>query len=152
MVNLIDVGPTILSEVGLSADARMQGLPIGTGTGSQMVFAEAGHGYMARSDTHKLLLCRRDQMSQFFDLVADPLEMNNLYADPSSASLVEEYKHRLMQWTLFDTPARPFLDESAAIITAPNAQPSNGDAAHARRKELAEWFRTRMGFGAGHPD
>ena len=152
LVNLIDVGPTILSEVGLPTDARMQGLPIGNGKGSRMVFAEAGHGYMARSDTHKLLLCRRDQLSQFFDLVNDPLEMKNLYADPSSAGLVAEYKRRLMQWTLFDTPARPFLDESAAIITAPNAQLSNGDAAQARRKELADWFRRRMDLGVLRSD
>lgn len=148
LINLIDVGPTILSEVGLPIDERMEGVPIGEGTACQMVFAEAGHGYMARSNSHKLLLCRRDGLSQFFDLINDPLELNNLYADPSAAQLVTQYKHRLMQWTLFDTPARPFLDNGAAIITAANALPSNGAAAQARREELAEWFRARMESGA----
>ena len=83
----------------------MEGVVIGEGGSDKMIYAEAGHGYMARSATHKLLLCRRDALSQFFDLLADPLELHNLYGDPASAGLVVEYKNRLMQWTLFDSPA-----------------------------------------------
>ena len=150
MVNLIDVGPTILQEAGLQADSRMEGVPIGAdnldpaGGGEKMIYAEAGHGYMARSATHKLLLCRRESLSQFFDLITDPLEAHNLYSDPASAGLVAEYKARLMQWTLFDSPARPFVDEGAEIIGASNAQRSSGEAEEARREALARWFRERM--------
>ena len=41
------------------------------------VFAEAGRGkqYMIRSRSHKLLLCRDEAQSLFFDLEVDPLEM-----------------------------------------------------------------------------
>jgi arylsulfatase A-like enzyme len=50
MVNLIDVGPTILREVGLKADAKMEGVAISAAgedenpiEGERMIYAEAGH-------------------------------------------------------------------------------------------------------------
>ena len=84
-------------------------------TGSEMMYAEAGHGYMARSATHKLLLCRDDSKSQFFSLRDDPLELTNLYREAEAAPLVAEHKQALMNWSLFDAPARPFLDIDAAM-------------------------------------
>eukprot|EP01043_Picozoa_sp_COSAG02_P033332 COSAG02_NODE_2269_length_9270_cov_17.410642_7_plen_205_part_00 len=34
-------------------------------------------------------------LSRMFDIINEPLEMNNLYADPSAAQLVTQYKHML---------------------------------------------------------
>ena len=81
LINNIDIAPTILNQAQIPTPKSMYGKDVLQSVKSIYVFAESGQGqsYMVRSKTHKLLLCREDKHSQFFDLQNDPYELNNLY-------------------------------------------------------------------------
>jgi arylsulfatase A-like enzyme len=128
--SLIDVAPTILAQTGIPAPQGMAGFDLAdAGNQRQMAFSEhmlAGY-YMARSARHKLIWDRDPAKSHFFDLQADPLELNNLIDDPGTAPLVAEFKEALSRWLLFDSTPVLRLDEDAVQIDAANV-PRAGDS------------------------
>ena len=144
LVNNIDVGPTLLRAAGSDVPASMQGTDLADVTTLRDVaFAEnwGGQEYMVRSGTAKLLLCQDPAKSQFFDLVADPLEMENRIDDPAHGDTVAEFRGHLLQWALFDARTRVHLDYRAPVISGANV-PQRGDG-HA--EELEAYFARRMG-------
>ena len=146
LVNTIDVGPTLLKHAGCEVPQIMEGEDLELLTDDsgkrKLMFAEAGRGsgYMVRSHTRKLLLCDRDERSLYFDLEADPYEMNNLYGDPVYKEEIDEFRAALMRWALFDSPSRMHIDEQAATIQAGNV-PDTGDDL---QKEMYTYFKGKM--------
>ncbi len=58
----------------------MGGFDLREETSRETMFVESGRGseYMARSRTHKLLLCEESAFDRLYDLENDPLEMTNV--------------------------------------------------------------------------
>jgi len=143
LVNNVDVAPTLLRAVGLEVPRTMQGVDlVAPGAGSGLVFAEAPRArqYMVRSQTRKLLLCRDESQSQYFDLERDPLEMHNLIGEPAYRDEVEAMRQQLLQWALFDSPSLVHLDGDASVIAGQNVP--RCDDGHV--EEGIAYFRTRM--------
>eukprot|EP00750_Incisomonas_marina_P013985 INCI17580.5.p1 GENE.INCI17580.5~~INCI17580.5.p1 ORF type:complete len:590 (-),score=92.06 INCI17580.5:474-2243(-) len=63
---------------------------------------------MIRNRTHKLVY-RATGVSELYDLVEDPLELNNLYENPSKTNFRDEMRSKLLDWyvqTADVTPGR----------------------------------------------
>lgn len=142
LVNSVDCAPTLLKQAGCEIPATMTGCDLANAPQRELIFAESGrgHSYMVRSQTQKLLFCRDEMHSQFFDLQSDPYELDNRYGDPNCQETIAQMKTALAQWVLFDAPYPVHTDEEAAIISAPNAQ--KYDAGH--REEIYAYFEQRM--------
>ena len=143
LVNNIDLAPTLLRVAGEEAPATMGGIDLADeSAGREVVFAEGygGREYMARTRTEKLLLCNESAQSQYFDLSADSLELENRIDDPACSGGVEELRDALLQWALFDSPSRVHLNYKAPEISAENVSPQGGESATA----VADYFRSRM--------
>jgi len=129
LVNNVDLAPTLLRCAGCEVPPVMRGLALSAPhTEHDVVFAEAPQArqYMARSRTHKLLLCRDEAQSQFYDLARDPLELHNLYGDPAYQAEIEALRHRLLTWALYDSPSPAHQDGDAPVISSDNV-PQRGD-------------------------
>ena len=145
--NLIDVAPTILHQAGLPVPPAMSGLDLGgENADREVAFQEhtlAGY-YMARSRTHKLIWDRDPSKSQFFDLAADPLELNNLIDEPSVQLLVADFKHAITRWMLFESPPAVRLTESAPQIVQTNVPvPSASSQVREYLDRMAQPFLVR---------
>lgn len=143
LVNTIDVGPTLLNVAGCDVPPAMMGSDLRDGVlDRELIFAEVGRGqgYMVRSKTHKLLLCRNDEQSLFFELEKDPFELENRYGDPACAGMISKMKGALARWALFDAPGPVHLDEDAPIIAADNAQRHNDG----HREQIYAYFEQHM--------
>lgn len=106
-----DFAPTFLDLAGAPIPADMQGrslVPLfggGTPPGWRTdiyyrYYHDPGHHntrahYGVRTDTHKLIHYWKADQWELFDLVNDPEEMRNRYADPAYASVVADLKARL---------------------------------------------------------
>lgn len=142
LVNNIDVSVTVLKNASCEKGEFMQGIDLEEIKEHDFIFAENGYGnyYMVRSHTRKLLLCKEEKMSQFFDLEKDPFELNNLYNDPEYKIEIEEYKNRLFRWMLFEAPTPIYLDEDAEVIKGENVL----SRSHGHRENATEYFRNKM--------
>jgi len=132
----VDFGPTLLDFCGLEIPEHVQGRSFAgqiTGNASEDWPASMYYRYWMHNDdshdcpahcgvrtkTHKLICYYNDPLDQpgakgptnpveweLFDLVADPLEVNNIYSLAESAELVAELKSELarLQADLGDTP------------------------------------------------
>jgi arylsulfatase A-like enzyme len=142
LVNTIDCAPTLLKQAGCDVPTTMPGLDLTATPQRELLFAESGRGnaYMVRSQTHKLLLCRDDSHSQYFDLQNDPHEQHSLYKDPAHQTEIAELKTALANWALFDAPYPVHSDEEAPIISAANAQPRTAE----QREEIYAYFAGKM--------
>lgn len=142
LVNSVDCAPTLLRQAGCEVPASMAGIDLASAPERDYIFAESGrgHSYMVRSQTQKLLLCRDDAHSQFFDLRNDPYELENHYGDPNCQESIAHMKAALAEWVLFDAPYPVHADEEAPIIAATNAQ--KHDAGH--REAIYAYFAKKM--------
>ncbi len=143
LVNNIDIAPTLLRAAGCEVPQPMQGRDLaGDEPARSEVFAEgwAGSEYMVRTTAHKLLLCRNPQQSQFFDLVRDPLELDNRIADPACADTIAVLREALAHWALFDARTQTYLDEDAPVISGVNV-PTRDDG---HVEEMAAYFAERI--------
>ncbi len=123
LVNNLDVGPTLLAAASCEVPQPMQGHDLAVSTeGRNMIFAEnwGGAEYMVRTPAYKLLLCRDETQSQFFDLIGDPLELENRIADPSHAEVIAELREALLTWSLFAARTPTYLDYDAPLIKGRN--------------------------------
>jgi arylsulfatase A-like enzyme len=141
LVNNVDLAPTLIRAAGLEPPTAMSGQDLDRGVDREIVFAEAAHR-MARTGGEKLLLCDPRERSCYFDLSADPLELENLFEEPDRQEEIARLERALAEWTGPD--ARPFegkyLDEDAPIIDQPNAVPNHG----AHREGVIEYYREKM--------
>lgn len=106
-----DFAPTFLELAGLPVPANMQGrslLPLFRGDTPPdwrtsfyyRYYHDPGHHntpahYGVRTTTHKLIHYWRLDQWELFDLVRDPHELQNLYADPAHQEVVRELKTEL---------------------------------------------------------
>lgn len=119
LVSQVDITRTVLSQAGAEVPTTLPGFDLSTlESTAPFVYCEEQRGrqYMIRSNSRKLILCREEGQSQFFDLENDPLEKQNLFADESYREEVIFYKEKLAQWILFETPAPTYLDLEAPQI------------------------------------
>ena len=145
LVSNVDVAPTILAATGCQRGGDMHGLDLWANPdGRDVIFAEDGIGYMARTRTHKLLLARDRRHCQLLDLRTDPLEMENLLDAGGHDQTAAELTDQLMRWALFDAPTPRHRHESAPRIDQPNAiGPGDG-----HRQELIAYYRGKMNHAA----
>jgi len=143
LVSNIDVAPTILKVAGLPAPETMSGQDLSQNNiKREYVFAhnEMARQAMARSKEFKLILNYRGR-SLFFDLRNDPLEMNNLYEEPSFEAKIREFREAIYDWQGGDTiQAEIYLDYDAPIIEQPDV-PNRYDH---HREEMQKYFKKKM--------
>ena len=143
LVNTIDAAPTLLGRAGCPVPSTMQGLDLADPEANRdVVFAESGRGqsFMVRTQKRKLLLCRQDRQSQFFDLETDPHELTNRYTDADCQEEIDQMRRALADWALFGAAAPVHLDEDAPLITGANVRhPDDG-----HRDELYDYFHAKM--------
>ncbi|MBD8066824.1 sulfatase-like hydrolase/transferase [Devosia sp. PTR5] len=115
MCQLFDFGPTILDLAGVAPPPDMEAqslLPALEGAawqGRAAVFCEqVGDVAMAntrlitmvRTPTDKAVLFLGADDGQYFDLVADPVEVHNLWHDPAAQPRLDQLRRMLLEWRL----------------------------------------------------
>jgi arylsulfatase len=115
LCQMMDLGPTILELAGLEVPDSMEAmslLPALAGdawSGREVVFAEHGRDgilretefmTMVRSRDWKLVHFLDDDQGQLFDLVDDPEEQHNLWADPAAAQRRRVLLDLLREWRI----------------------------------------------------
>ena len=110
LINGVDMMPTLLglcglpipkSCTGVDKSKAARGLPMPE---VDSIYCEHGESWrMVRSDQYKLVM--RDQssmlienVSDLFDMDADPYELNNLKDNPAHATIKQELFDRMVQW------------------------------------------------------
>ena len=143
LVSSIDVAPTILRAAGSDVPDTMAGFDLTSTEGRrEIVFAEAKSGdeLMVRSRSRKLLLCKDDSQSQFFDLDSDPLEFDNLYEDSAYRDEIEAYGRAGTEWLASQEPVADRPDHHRPIISGTNV-PALDDN---HREVMRDYFRRAM--------
>lgn len=116
LISNIDVAPTILRQCGLTPAKHMKGLDLTEPNASrEVVFGMAGADYMVRSKNLKLLYTRNGN-SSFFDLSADPYELDNLMTSSKYQQEIACFKDHLLTWALGDNVMPAAADYSAPVI------------------------------------
>jgi arylsulfatase A-like enzyme len=152
LVSNVDVAPTIVHACGLVPHPQMRGLDLSNPASDRdAVFVEGGRGgrYMVRTRQHKLLLAPEPAQTGFYDLEADPLELDNRFQDPACQDTIRDLRDRLAQWMLFDSPTPSYVDDQAPVIDAPNVpadlRPSGDRAARdARRRQVLDFYEQQL--------
>ncbi|MEP3279928.1 MAG: sulfatase-like hydrolase/transferase [Stappiaceae bacterium] len=113
LVQLFDLGPTILEWAGVTPDASMEAESLNPAlenkpfVGRSHVFCEQGSDVnltgtkfftMVRSRTHKLVHFQGQSYGQLFDLQTDPGELSNLWDSPAATESKQELLSVLMNW------------------------------------------------------
>lgn len=62
---------------------------------------------MIRTATHKLIY-RPGDVSELYDLAADPLELRNVYGRPEQAGIQRELERRMLEWYVHTSDVTPF--------------------------------------------
>lgn len=113
MVQLFDLGPTILEWAGVTPDRSLEAVSLNPALngeafeGRSHVFCEQGGDVnltgakfltMVRSSTHKLVHFMGQEYGQLFDLTSEAGEAVNLWDDASAAEVKQELMTVLMNW------------------------------------------------------
>ncbi len=100
----IDIGPTLLTALGLNAPDRLDGrsnwkrLTEGDSTEApRCVYCEDKHLTMAHTRDRKLILYTGEESEEYFDLKTDPWEENNLSEDPNYRDEVNSFKADMLK-------------------------------------------------------
>lgn len=101
----IDVGPTILTALGLEVPQRLDGTSnwkrITENDRSEvpeMVFCEDNYLTMVRTKDRKLIYYAGQPEEEYFNMVEDPWEEHNLANDPAYAQEILELKVDMLDW------------------------------------------------------
>jgi arylsulfatase A-like enzyme len=62
---------------------------------------------MLRTLTHKLIV-RPGDVSELYDLTADPQELHNVYGQPAYAPIQRQLEHRMLEWYVHTSDVVPF--------------------------------------------
>lgn len=115
LVQLFDIGPTILEWAGLDPDPSFEAISLNPTlagkpfAGREYVFCEQGGDVnltgaelltMVRSNAHKLVTFKGEIFGQLFDLIADPGETRNLWDDPDHARVKHDLLNVLRDWLM----------------------------------------------------
>jgi len=113
LVQLFDLGPTILEWAGVEPDSSFEAQSLNQALeseefpGRSHVFCEQGGDVnltgasfitMVRSERHKLVHFQGADYGQLFDLQADPKERVNLWDDPEEAGVKSNLMNVLLNW------------------------------------------------------
>ncbi len=120
LVQNIDFGPTFLDIAGVEIPEAMQGeslVPILKGESPidwrdsiyyeyfELTTHHVAHHYGVRTDRYKLIHFPATDEWEFYDLVMDGDELNNIYEDAASADSIAELKSELVRLrTYYDVP------------------------------------------------
>ena len=125
MISAYDLFPTLLDLLGIDnrVTQRLPGrsfAPVLRGETMEsrdevVVFDEYGPVRMIRSKTHKLVLRYPYGPNEFYDLVADPDEENNLYDDPAYEEQIVDMRAHMERW--FNDYADPDIDGTRSEVT-----------------------------------
>jgi arylsulfatase A-like enzyme len=101
----IDVGPTILTALGLKVPQRLDGSSnwkrITENDRSEvpkMVFCEDNYLTMVRTKDRKLIYYAGQEEEEYFDMEEDPWEEHNLVNDPAYTQEILELKAEMLEW------------------------------------------------------
>lgn len=137
LVQLFDLGPTILEWAGLTPDPSFEAESLNPALdgedfqGRTHVFCEQGGDVnltgaeyltMVRSSTHKLVHFKGQSCGQLFDLVNDPGEKRNLWDKADAAPKKQELLDVMREW-LIDTSVRSRASRRRAVDTGPMNHP-----------------------------
>lgn len=109
LVSLMDVGPTILQLAGIDPPTRLEGrslkpylegAPIDPG---KYVYCEDNYMIMMRGERYKLVYYIGQEEGEFYDMLEDPGELDNLWKDPSLKPIQKEMKLELLGWIAAST-------------------------------------------------
>lgn len=119
LVNTIDLSPTFLNAAGCDVPDVMSGFDLREETSREVMFAESARGFevMARSRTHKLLMCEDSDYDRLYDLENDPLELTNVLRKTEHAEARDALRDNLARWALFDARTVAHLDEHAPVVS-----------------------------------
>ncbi len=122
LVSNVDIASTLLHMMDIEVPSAMKDYNLMIEQRSY-VFGECGNkmDYMLRDHRYKLLLCKDDSKSQFFDLKDDPLEMCDKYGDLAYEKVIADMKAKLMDMVLYELTVPLCVDEEAEISRAENA-------------------------------
>lgn len=135
MVQLFDLGPTILEWAGVTPDSSFEAMSLNPALmgdpfdGRAHVFCEQGGDVnltgakfltMVRSETHKMVHFQGADYGQLFDLTADPGEIVNLWDDPAAAGVKQELMTVLMNWHI--DSALQTRDVRKRVVAPPGAE------------------------------
>lgn len=104
LVELFDLGPTLLDIAGIEKPSQMQGRslrPLLDGRAASYkdaVFSEHQHRIMIRTDRWKLVRYVGKAYGELYDMHADPEELRNLFEDGEHAGTRSELTGRLFDW------------------------------------------------------
>lgn len=138
----IDLAPTILKTVGLEVPRSMGGHDLREDVERDDYIGAtfSKQSYMIRTETDKLLYHRNPDYCRYFDLITDPMELNDRFKEPERQSRIEELKGKLLEWMVFKAPSPTNLEPEAPTISAENVpNPHDGHEA-----KMADYFRNAM--------
>jgi len=106
LASQVDIMPTILDYLGIQHKHHIQGTSLRDlieGRVCQVhdfVFSGGrGHRCTVIKNQYKLILNPGDGAREFYDLLNDPREQNNIYQAKESSALLASFEHYLEQWT-----------------------------------------------------
>ncbi|MCC2686992.1 MAG: sulfatase [Paenibacillaceae bacterium] len=143
LVSNIDIAPTLAVQAGVPHSFR--GCDLTRPSGRDYVYAEINRGNhaMLRSHTRKLIRVRNQDMSLFFDLENDPLEMHNVYSEESYRAEVAAMTAELERAAQRDSALDELEAQSKAVTELAGKAGKDPEAAY-------RWFDERMkqaGYG-----
>jgi arylsulfatase A-like enzyme len=105
LVHLHDVFPTVCDLAGVPVPASVESKSLAPllADPAARIYDDVYAAYrdvqrMVRNERWKLIVYPKAGVTQLFDIQADPLEMQNLAADPSQAERITQMKVRLKAW------------------------------------------------------
>ncbi|MBC2603227.1 sulfatase-like hydrolase/transferase [Puniceicoccus vermicola] len=113
LIELIDLGPTLLDLAGLAPLEGANGISLRSGLeggnfpARDAVFSETGPRVMIRTLEWKLVTYIGEPYGELYDLVQDPDELRNRFDDPKAASVRAELTERLFHWFARTRMRRP---------------------------------------------
>jgi len=145
LVNALDVTATILQETGRQSAPSMRGSSLGGGQPGLddprgVIVTQDRRSLMIRSHTTKLIADQDPARSLFFDLQADPLEMDNRIFDPAYAAEIARLRAVGLDWFLAETYQPVYVDESVPLTPSPNVP----DDLERAEREMREYFEKML--------
>ena len=104
LVSLIDIGPTILEAAGIESPSYFEGQSLLPYLRDEeirnrpYVICEDNYLIMLRSKTHKLVYYIGQEEYEFYDLIADPYEFNNLWQSEENVGIRNVYLNMLLDF------------------------------------------------------
>jgi arylsulfatase A-like enzyme len=149
LINNVDIAPTIIESCGLDIPRTMAGFSLKENDSVRdFIYSEQNlkEQRMVRTKTRKLILCKDDSFSQYYDLVNDSMEMINLYSDEKYCKEIAELKEKFYKWRVYDVNSVGHQDLNAAIAKGKNSiREDNPEVAKAKEyfnSKREEYYKT----------